>query len=220
MSEAVDRFGPDDSLDVAERVRQLRETIRSLAERYYDAAPEIPDADYDSLVDELTRLETEHPELASAVSPTAVVGAAPSPLFAPAPHAVPMMSLDKFVSLEELLAWGARTERLLALSPEEASALTLVCEPKIDGLSISITYEGGQLVRAATRGDGRVGEDVTANVRTIAAIPDELAAEKSELPAQIEVRGEGYLPIAAFEEINARQTAADLRVFSNPRNTA
>jgi DNA ligase (NAD+) len=220
MSEALERFGPDDSLDVAERVQQLRETIRSLAERYYDAAPAIPDADYDSLVDELTRLETEHPELASPVSPTAVVGAAPSPLFAPAPHAVPMMSLDKVVSLEELLAWGARTERLLALSPEESSALTLVCEPKIDGLSISITYERGQLVRAATRGDGRVGEDVTANVRTITAVPHELVADPSELPAQIEVRGEVYLPIAAFEEINARQTAADLRAFSNPRNTA
>jgi DNA ligase (NAD+) len=220
MSAALERFGPEASLDVAERVRQLRETIKHHSERYYDADPEIPDADYDSLVDELTLLETEHPELASELSPTAGVGAAPSPLFAPAPHAVPMMSLDKVVSLEELLAWGARTERLLSLSPEEAAALTVVCEPKIDGLSISITYEHGRLVRAATRGDGRVGEDVTANVRTITSVPHTLAGEASELPAQIEVRGEVYLPIAAFEEMNARQAAAGLRLFSNPRNTA
>jgi DNA ligase (NAD+) len=220
VSEAVEAFGPDPSLGVAERVRQLRETIRHHAERYYDAEPEIPDADYDSLVDELSLLEAQHPELASELSPTAVVGAAPSPLFAPAPHAVPMMSLDKVVSLEELLAWGARTERLLALSPEDAAALSLVCEPKIDGLSISITYEQGKLVRAATRGDGRVGEDVTANVRTIKDVPHELAPGNSEPPARLEVRGEVYMPIAAFEEMNARQAAAELRVFSNPRNTA
>jgi DNA ligase (NAD+) len=220
MSEALERFGPGASLDVAEQVRQLRETIQHHAERYYDADPEIPDADYDSLVDELTLLETEHPELASELSPTAAVGAAPSPLFAPAPHAVPMMSLDKVVSLDELLAWGARTQRLLGLSPEEAAGLTVVCEPKIDGLSISVTYEHASLVRAATRGDGRVGEDVTANVRTITSVPHTLAVKASELAAQIEVRGEVYLPIAAFEEMNARQAAADLRLFSNPRNTA
>jgi DNA ligase (NAD+) len=219
VSEAVDRFGPDSSLDVAERVHRLRETIRHHAERYYDAAPELPDADYDSLVDELTRLEEEHPELASELSPTAVVGSAPSPLFAPAPHAVAMMSLDKVVSLEELLAWGARTERLLGLSADETQDLTLVCEPKIDGLSISVTYERGRLARAATRGDGRVGEDVTANVSTITAVPHELAGA-SALPPQVEVRGEVYLPIAAFEEMNRRQAAAELRLYSNPRNTA
>jgi DNA ligase (NAD+) len=220
MSDAVETFGPDSSLGVAERVRRLRETIRYHAERYYDAVPEIADADYDSLVDTLTLLEAEHPELASDLSPTAVVGAAPSPLFAQAPHAAAMMSLDKVVSFEELLAWGARTERLLGLGPEEAARLALVCEPKIDGLSISISYERGKLVRAATRGDGRVGEDVTPNVRTIEDVPHELEGAASELPAQIEVRGEVYMPIAAFEEMNARQAAAEMRVFSNPRNTA
>jgi DNA ligase (NAD+) len=220
MSDAVERFRPDNSLSVAERVHQLRETIRHHAERYYNAEQEIPDADYDSLVDELTLLEDEHPELVSELSPTAIVGSAPSPLFAPAPHAVRMMSLDKVVSLDELLAWGARTERLLALGPEEAGALALVCEPKIDGLSISISYERGRLVRAATRGDGRVGEDVTANVRTIKEVPHELAVKASEVPDHVEVRGEVYMPIAAFEEMNARQAAAELRVFSNPRNTA
>ena len=131
-----------------------------------------------------------------------------------------MMSLDKVVSFEEIVAWGTRTERLLGLSPEQSSELVFVCEPKIDGLSISITYDGGKLVRAATRGDGRVGEDVTANVRTITAVPHELAVDPSEVPGSIEIRGEVYLPLAAFEDLNARQEAADLRLFSNPRNAA
>ncbi|MGD0083821.1 MAG: NAD-dependent DNA ligase LigA [Acidimicrobiales bacterium] len=206
---------------LTERVRQLRETIAYHAARYYnDTEPEIPDADYDSLVDELAQFETDHPELISEESPTSVVGAPPSPLFAAVPHSVRMMSLDKVVSLDELLSWGARTERSLGLSAEETAALEFVCEPKIDGLSISISYEGGKLTRAATRGDGWVGEDVTANVATIKAVPHELALDASELPADLEVRGEVYLPIAAFEELNARQAAAELRLFSNPRNAA
>jgi DNA ligase (NAD+) len=218
----VEPFAPDPSLDVGERVRQLRETIRFYADRYYNdtAGSEIPDADYDSLVDELARLESEHPELVVEDSPTAIVGAVPTGLFPPAPHAVPMMSLDKVVSFEELVAWGSRTERLLGLSPEESAALAFVCEPKIDGLSISITYRGGKLARAATRGDGRVGEDVTANVRTIKAVPHELAVDPSELPGEIEIRGEVYFPLRAFEELNARQAAAESRLFSNPRNAA
>ncbi|MGP0003798.1 MAG: NAD-dependent DNA ligase LigA [Acidimicrobiales bacterium] len=222
MSEAAEPFRPDAPLEAAKRVRELRDTIRFHAERYYNdpTAPGIPDADYDALVDELVGLESEHPELVAEDSPTAVVGAVPSGLFAPAPHAEPMMSLDKVVSFEELVAWGNRTERLLALSPEESSALAFVCEPKIDGLSISITYREGKLARAATRGDGRVGEDVTANVRTIKDVPQELAVDPSELPQEIEVRGEVYLPLVAFEEMNARQAAAELRLFSNPRNTA
>jgi DNA ligase (NAD+) len=209
--------------DPAGRVRQLRGVIALNAERYYNdpTGPGlIPDADYDNLVDELARLETEYPELAAEDSPTAIVGAAPSGLFPPAPHAVPMMSLDKVVSFDELVAWGNRTERLLGLSAEESAALAFVCEPKIDGLSISITYRDGKLVRAATRGDGRVGEDVTANVRTIKDAPHELAVDASELPSEIEVRGEVYLPLAAFEAMNVRQAAAELRIFSNPRNTA
>jgi len=222
MSEPAAPFSPDPSLDVAERVRELRDTVRFYAERYYNepTAPGIPDADYDALVDELARLESEHPELEVEDSPTEVVGAAPSGLFPPAPHAVPMMSLDKVVSFDELVAWGNRTERLLGLDPQESAVLAFVCEPKIDGLSISITYRGGKLARAATRGDGRVGEDVTANVRTIRDVPHELAVDPSELPEEIEVRGEVYLPIAAFEEMNARQAAAGLRPYSNPRNTA
>jgi len=205
---------------LGERVRQLRETIAYHAARYYDAETEIPDADYDSLVDELAQLEADHPELKAEDSPTAIVGAPPSPLFASVRHSARMMSLDKVVSLEELLAWGARTERALGLSAEESAALAFVCEPKIDGLSISISYDHGKLVRAATRGDGWVGEDVTANVATIKAVPHELALDASELPAELDVRGEVYFPIAAFEELNNRQAAADLRLFSNPRNAA
>jgi DNA ligase (NAD+) len=127
-----------------------------------------------------------------------------------------MMSLDKVTTLEEILAWGARLQKLLA--PENGSPF--VCEPKIDGLSISLTYERGRLVRGATRGDGRVGEDVTPNVRTVAAIPAELALDAGEIPEILEIRGEVYFPVSAFEELNRRQAEAGLRIFSNPRNAA
>ena len=214
-------IGPDPSLDHAERARQLGELIEYHSKRYHELDdPEIPDADYDLLVDELRGLEEAHPELVTAESPTQTVGARASSLFAPAPHLVPMMSLDKVVSFEELLAWGARTKRLLELDDAEAESLRFVCEPKIDGLSISISYDSGRYARAATRGDGRVGEDVTANVRTIDDVPVELALDESELPEDLEVRGEVYLPIAAFQELNARQEEAGDRLFANPRNAA
>ncbi len=221
MSDPVDRFGPDPSLDPAERAAELRRTLAYHADLYYNAnAPELPDADYDALVDELSQLEAEHPEVGSETSATVTVGAPPSVLFAPAPHRVPMMSLDKVVSLPELVAWGRRTERLLGLSEAEAASLRLVVEPKIDGLSISISYEDGKFARAATRGDGRVGEDVTNNVRTISSVPKQLALPPDETPPELEVRGEVYLPIKSFEELNERQQAAELRPFANPRNAA
>ncbi|MGO9198127.1 MAG: NAD-dependent DNA ligase LigA [Acidimicrobiales bacterium] len=214
-------IGPDPTLAPAERARELRDLIAYHSQRYHQLDdPEIPDADYDALVDELRAIEETHPELVVEESPTLTVGAPASTLFAPAPHLVPMMSLDKVVSFEELLAWGARTKRLLGLDDAQASQLRLVCEPKIDGLSISITYDHGRYARAATRGDGRVGEDVTENVRTIHDVPLELALDDSEVPADLEVRGEVYLPLAAFQELNARQQAADDRVFANPRNAA
>ncbi|MGO9557840.1 MAG: NAD-dependent DNA ligase LigA [Acidimicrobiales bacterium] len=214
-------IGPDPTLDPAERARELRELIAYHSGRYHQLDdPEIPDADYDLLVDELRDIEDAHPELVVEVSPTQTVGAPASTLFSPAPHRVPMMSLDKVVSFEELLAWGARTKRLLDLDDEQAEQLSLVCEPKIDGLSISITYDHGRYARAATRGDGRVGEDVTHNVRTIKDVPLEIELDESEIPADLEVRGEVYLPIGAFQELNARQQAADDRLFANPRNAA
>ena len=213
--------GPDPSLAPSERAKELRELIEYHSRLYHQQdAPEIPDADYDALVDELRSIEAVHPDLVTPGSPTQTVGAPPSGLFAPAPHRVPMMSLDKVVSFEELLAWGVRTKRLLGLDDAEAEALRLVCEPKIDGLSISITYDHGRYARAATRGDGRVGEDVTENVRTIESVPLELALDPDEVPPDLEVRGEVYLPIAAFQELNQRQEAAGDKIFANPRNAA
>lgn len=208
---------PSESAEAAARAAELRRRIEVANEQYFvEDAPELPDAEYDLLKDELRALEERFPELATPDSPTAAVGARPSTLFAPAEHRVAMMSLDKVVSLEEILAFGARLQRLL----DPLTGAPFVCEPKIDGLSISLTYERGVLVRGATRGDGRVGEDVTANVRTIAEIPHELELPASKRPDVIEVRGEVYLPVAAFDELNARQEAAGLRPFSNPRNAA
>lgn len=222
MSREPHPFSPAESLEPAERVRLLRETIRHHAERYYNdpAGSEIPDADYDSLVDELTRLEEQHPELATSDSPSVSVGVPPAGLYAAARHQVAMMSLDKAVSLDEILAWGSRTQRLLGLDGEVLRELAFVCEPKIDGLSISLSYEDGRLLRAATRGDGHVGEDLTANVATIQAVPKHLFGEVGELSGKIEIRGEVYLPLAAFEELNLRQQADGMKLFSNPRNAA
>ena len=149
-----------------------------------------PTAEYDALKDELLALEEQHPELVEADSPTQTVGITPTSLFAPVTHRTPMMSLDKVTTLEEILAWGARLQRLLV--PEDGSPF--VCEPKIDGLSISLTYEQGRLVRGATRGDGRVGEDVTPNVRTLGAIPAELALPPAEIACGGRDKGRGLLP--------------------------
>ena len=202
---------------VLARVDELRALIKGYDAQYYlEDASDIGDAEYDALKDELLTLEEQHPELIKADSPTQTIGIAPSALFAAVTHRTPMMSLDKVTTLEEILSWGARLQKLSA--PEDGSPL--VCEPKIDGLSISLTYENGRLTRGATRGDGRVGEDVTPNVRTVAAIPGQLALAQSEIPEVLEVRGEVYLPVSAFEELNRRQATAGLRSFSNPRNAA
>ena len=202
---------------VSARVDVLRALIKRYDAQYYlENASEIPDAGYDALKDELFALEEQYPALVEAGSPTQTVGIAPSALFAPVTHSTPMMSLDKVTTLDEILAWGARLQKLLV--PEDGAPF--VCEPKIDGLSISLTYERGRLLRGATRGDGRVGEEVTANVRTVAAIPDELALPAGEIPESVEIRGEVYFPVSAFEELNRRQAAAGLRPFSNPRNAA
>lgn len=194
------------------RVDELREAIEHHTQRYFvDDAPEIPDADFDALVSELAALEAEHPELAQADSPTARVGGAVSELFTPVTHGTPMMSLDKTTSAEELVAWGKRMERYIS------GDVHFVCELKIDGLAMSLRYEEGRLVRAATRGDGVTGEDVTANVETIDVIPHRLAADG---PAGVEVRGEVYMATSAFVRLNERAEAAGARVFVNPRNAA
>ncbi len=217
MVDAPEGAGRD--AGAAARVDQLRRLIRYHAERYYrDDAPEIADAEYDALVVELARLEEEHPELASPTSPTATVGAPPSGAFPPVHHARRMLSLDNVFSIEELTSWSERLERVLGSAA--LSDAGYVCEPKIDGLAMSLRYEHGRLVRAATRGDGSVGEDVTANVLTIRGLPHLLALAPAEIPALLEVRGEVYLPLSAFAELNRRQEEAGLRPFANPRNSA
>ena len=205
-------------VDPAERVEQLRATIRHHDEAYYSGdAPEIPDGDYDALVRQLEELEARFPELITPDSPTATVGAAPNTAFSPVVHRVPMMSLDNAISAEELQAWGARLARRLADLGESERSVGLVAELKIDGLAMSLRYERGRLVQAATRGDGRTGEDVTANVRTISSIPHELP---DGAPEVVEVRGEIYMPLAVFEALNASQLEAGERLYANPRNTA
>jgi DNA ligase (NAD+) len=199
----------------AERVEQLREEIRYHNRLYHELdQPVIPDAEYDALVRELLALESEFPELVTQDSPTQQVGGAPSTTFAAVEHRVRMMSLDNAMDLSELEAWGARLERRLA---DVDVAPSYACELKFDGLAISIRYEGGRLVQAATRGNGRVGEDVTPNVRTISVVPERL--EKGA-PEVLEVRGEVYLPIAEFTALNQRLEAEGKPTYANPRNTA
>ena len=208
--------------DVVLRARLLREQIAHHNRHYYELdAPEISDADYDALVRDLQRLEREHPELVAG-SPTLRVGGAATAAFAPVEHRVPMTSLDNAMDESELGAWSERVAKGLAGAPAH-----YVCELKIDGLAISLRYEGGVLVQAATRGDGRVGEDVTANVATIKDIPKTLSG--SHVPDVVEVRGEVYMPLASFRSLNERVTAgieieADGKprkeLFVNPRNAA
>ena len=195
------------------RAAELRRLIRHHADLYYSRdAPEITDADYDALVAELRELEERHPELAAADSPTRTVGAAPSELFAPVAHEVAMMSLDNAFDVDELRAWATR-----AASRLDAPVGPYVCELKFDGLAISVRYERGRLVRAATRGDGRVGEDVTHNVATIDDVPHRLG---SGAPEVLEVRGEVYMEISAFDRLNAAREEAGEARYANPRNTA
>jgi DNA ligase (NAD+) len=185
-------------MDPAGRIDSLREQIRAHNRAYYELdAPTIPDADYDLLVRELQELEALHPDLITPDSPTQQVGGPTSTQFAPVTHRVRMMSLDNAMSFEELRDWGDRTARKLASLGVDGS-VRYVCELKIDGLAISLRYERGRFVQGATRGDGRTGEDVTANVATIADIPDRLA---DGAPEVLEVRGEVYLPIEAFRRL-------------------
>lgn len=196
----------------AKRVEQLRELIAYHSKRYFEEDdPEISDAEFDALVAELTELERQHPELVTPDSPTQTVGGGPTGAFGEVRHRTPMMSLDKTTSFEELLAWGKRMDRYIS------GHVDYTCEPKIDGLAMSLLYEHGRLVRAATRGDGTVGEDVTANVLTVDEVPHRLVGDPPEV---VEVRGEIYMSISAFEELNVRQAQGGGRTFINPRNAA
>jgi DNA ligase (NAD+) len=196
------------------RAEELRELVNHHMYRYHVLDdPEVSDAEYDELIGELRALEERFSELITPDSPTQRVGAAPAELFRPVAHRAPMLSLDNTFSEEELQAWAARVDRGLA-----GATPTFVCELKIDGVACALTYEDGVLTQAATRGDGRTGEDITANVRTLKAIPRKLRTDSP--PAVIEVRGEVYFPVKAFEQLNVRLTEAGDRAFANPRNGA
>ncbi|WP_210480881.1 NAD-dependent DNA ligase LigA [Naasia sp. SYSU D00948] len=218
MSDETVEALPDSRPDLKgpeEEVRRLTTRILELRDEYYGRnTSTVSDAEYDAMVRRLEQLEEEHPELRQQDSPTQTVGGrAETTLFAPVQHAERMLSLDNVFSREELEAWAARVERDAA--PRRVRYLT---ELKIDGLAISLRYERGRLVSAATRGDGVVGEDVTQNVLTMGSIPRQLSGRGH--PALVEIRGEIFFPVAAFDELNARQAAAGERVFANPRNAA
>ncbi len=206
---------PSDS-SVAAEIDELRSSINYHNERYHTMdAPEIPDVEYDMIVRRLQELEAAHPGLATADSPTQAVGGAVSTAFAPVTHTVPMMSLDNAFNREELEAWATRVANGLDLA-SEAAPVGYVCELKIDGVACSIRYENGEMVQAATRGNGRVGEDITANVAGISVIPNKL----KNAPAVVEVRGEVYMPVGVFDALNVEMEAAGLPRYVNPRNTA
>jgi DNA ligase (NAD+) len=203
--------------DVAARAEELRRQLEYHGHRYYVLDdPDISDPDYDALLGELRDIESEHPDLRSPDSPTQRVGGRPLDKFEEVPHLQPMLSLANARNEEELAAWVVRSERYLARQGVEMGDVHFVTEPKIDGLAISLVYENGVLVRGATRGNGEVGEDVTQNLRTIGAIP--LRVE--DAPPLLEVRGEIYLPLAAFARLNEQRAEAGEPTFMNPRNSA
>ncbi len=196
-----------------QRIAELRETINYHNYRYYVLdSPEISDAEYDELMKELRQLESEHPELVTPDSPTQRIGAPPVEAFGVVEHPQPLLSLANAFSDEELAAWHKRVSKLLG-----GRQFDLVCEPKIDGLAVALTYVDGLLVTGATRGDGYRGEDITQNLKTIRSIPLSVAREASP---RFEVRGEVYLPKAGFKKLNEERAKEGLPLFANPRNAA
>ena len=200
---------------IEQQLTELRTTLRHHEYLYHVMdAPEVPDAEYDRLLRELRELEAQHPDLITPDSPTQRVGAAPLSAFTQIRHEVPMLSLDNVFDEESFLAFNKRVQDRL----KSTDALSYCCELKLDGLAVSILYENGVLIRAATRGDGTTGEDITTNVRTIRAIPLKLHGDN--IPARLEVRGEVFLPQAGFEKINEEARRTGGKIFANPRNAA
>jgi DNA ligase (NAD+) len=202
---------------VATRIEALRRELREHEHRYYVLdAPRISDTAYDALMAELKALEASHPKLLTPDSPSQRVGGQPSTLFASAQHLAPMFSLDNAFGWEELDEWAKRLERILGPAPERP--VDFLCELKIDGLAVALTYEDGRFVRGATRGDGVTGEDVTANLRTLRSIP--LVLRGKGVPPRLEVRGEVYMPLRPFHELNAELAKKGEKTYANPRNAA
>jgi len=200
---------------ILNKMEQLREQLRQHSHYYYVLdAPVIPDAEYDRMFRELQKLEAEHPEFVSIDSPTQRVGAEPLASFSQVRHRIPMLSLGNVFSDEELIAFDKRIRDRLKTGDD----IEYAAEPKLDGLAVSIIYQDGQLVQAATRGDGTTGEDVTHNVRTIQSVPLRLSGKK--YPALLEVRGEVYMPKKGFAALNARARKLGEKTFANPRNAA
>jgi DNA ligase (NAD+) len=205
--------------NAASRAAELRAQLAHHAHLYYVLdSPEIDDAAYDALYRELQELEEAHPDLITPDSPTRRVGSAPLEKFEQVRHLEPMLSLANARNEEELLAWDQRNRRLLEAGELGETPVRYVVEPKIDGLAISLTYRDGLFVTGATRGNGEIGEDVTANLRTIGSLP--LRLHGGDPPGVVEVRGEVYLPLAAFARLNEERAAAGLSAFVNPRNSA
>lgn len=203
------------SEDIQTRAKALRARINDYNYQYYVLdAPSVPDAEYDRDMQALLKLERDYPELVSPDSPTQKVGDQPLDAFESVTHDVPMLSLDNAFDEASLFAF----EKRLADRLRNTATLSFSCEPKLDGLAVSLLYEAGSLTRAATRGDGQTGENITQNVRTIANIP--LTLRGQDVPARLEVRGEVFMPKAGFEALNARQREQGGKVFVNPRNAA
>jgi DNA ligase (NAD+) len=195
------------------RAEELRARIADANNRYYVLDdPILSDAEWDALSRELREIEERFPDLLTPDSPTQRVGGPPVAAFTPVVHRQPMLSLGNAFSYDELRAWYQRALRLSG-----AASLELVCELKIDGLAIAVTFENGQLALAATRGDGAVGEDITQNIRTVRSMPQRL---QDGAPSRVEVRGECYMTRSGFEKLNAQREAAGERIFANPRNSA
>jgi DNA ligase (NAD+) len=206
-----------EQIDPAQRAAELRAALAYHSQRYYvEDDPEIGDEEYDGLYGELVALEAAHPELVTPDSPTQRVGGAPVSRLEKVVHLQPMLSLANVRSEEELRAWVARMRTHLAREGIDDPAFRFVCEPKIDGLAVSLIYRHGVFERGATRGNGEIGEDVTHNLRTIAQIPRRI----DDAPALLEVRGEVYISLPDFQALNERCAAQGLSTFMNPRNTA
>ena len=205
------------SKDAGKKIESLRDKIRHHEYLYYVLdQPEISDADFDKLMQELKALESAHPELITPDSPTQRVGGKPREGFVKVPHSSPMLSLDNTYNEEELRGWERRVHELTGREDVD-----YVCELKLDGMSLALIYEDGRLVRGLTRGDGSVGEDVTPNVRTVRSIPlsiDTAKLKKAGMPSDFEVRGELLMPTAAFKKLNAERERQGLATFANPRN--